>query len=274
MQTKPLHKTLEYCTDPFIPGVSGSESGAIQFLKQIGIDPKNNKGWKKMVHLTDEEIQKLIAGVIVKRVEEDNPDDVIGNIYLLNNEKEESSLKDAKEFATLLNSCGRLNKASIGIGVCLNDDTAKRKALANSAAYKKEIVKAMNWYNDNKDSEDIFTNEGFIIINAKENILVSMAGTVASILSKSNDLKNGTFILSLARNAVDDTTKASLRISGRNHNKDLKEIIDMITTSIEGAQAGGHKAAAGAIIPTNKEAELIKEAKRVLQLNSMEEEIK
>src|SRR3989338_8635018 len=25
-QTKPLHKALEYCTDPYIPGVSGSES--------------------------------------------------------------------------------------------------------------------------------------------------------------------------------------------------------------------------------------------------------
>jgi len=46
-QTKPLHKVLEYCTDPFIPGVSGSESGAIQFLQQIGINPKNEKGWKK-----------------------------------------------------------------------------------------------------------------------------------------------------------------------------------------------------------------------------------
>src|SRR3989338_1642219 len=34
-QTKPLHKVLEYCTDPYIPGVSGSESGAIQFLQHI-----------------------------------------------------------------------------------------------------------------------------------------------------------------------------------------------------------------------------------------------
>ena len=38
-QTKPLHKALEYCTDPYIPGVSGSESGAIQFLYQIGVEP-------------------------------------------------------------------------------------------------------------------------------------------------------------------------------------------------------------------------------------------
>ena len=35
MQTKPLHKVLEYSTDPYIPGVTGSESGAIQFLHQI-----------------------------------------------------------------------------------------------------------------------------------------------------------------------------------------------------------------------------------------------
>jgi single-stranded-DNA-specific exonuclease len=268
MQTKPLHKTLEYCTDPFIPGVSGSESGSIQFLNQIGINPRTTKGWKKMVHLTDKEVQTLIAGIIVRRIDEDNPDDVIGNIYLLNNEKEESPLKDAKEFATLLNSCGRLNKASIGIGVCLNDESAKRKALANSFAYKKEIVKAMNWYNENKNSKDILTNEGFIIINAKENILVSMAGTVASILSKSNNIKDRTFILSLARNIIDETTKASLRISGRNNDKDLRKIIDTITSGIEGAEAGGHKAAAGAIIPTEKEEEFIQEAKRILNLYS------
>ena len=34
-QTKPLHKALEYCTDPYITGVSGSERGAIQFIYQI-----------------------------------------------------------------------------------------------------------------------------------------------------------------------------------------------------------------------------------------------
>ncbi len=273
MQTKPLHKTLEYCTDPYIPGVSGSESGAIQFLKHIGIDPKNDKGWKKMIHLTDEETKKLIAAVIMKRFDEDNPEDVIGNIYLLNHEKDESPLKDAKEFATLLNSCGRLNKASMGIGVCLNDETAKRKALANAENYKKEIVKAMNWYNENKNSKDITTEDGFIIINAKENIMVSMAGTVASILSKSNQVKENTFIMSLARDAIEDTTKVSLRISGRNKDIDLREVVENITKGIEGAQAGGHTAAAGAIIPTSKEDELIKEAQRVLKLNSIEEKV-
>ena len=273
MQTKPLHKTLEYCTDPYIPGVSGSESGSIQFLQNIGIQPKNNKGWKKMIHLTDDEMKKLVAGVILKRCGEKNPEDVIGNIYILNEEAEESALKDAKEFATLLNSCGRLNKSSLGIGVCLNDETAKRKALDNAENYKKEIIKAMDWYNKNKKTDAIITNDGFIIINAKENILPSMAGTIASILSKSNDIKKGTLIMSLARNIMEETTKVSLRVVGRDKDNDLRSLVDKITQPIQGAEAGGHKEAAGAIIPTEQEDNFIEEAKRVLKMSSMEETI-
>ena len=115
-QTKPLHKALEYCTDPFIPGVSGSESGAIQFLYQIGIDPKNGNGWKKIVHLDDEDMKKLVTGIIMKRFNEAKPDDVLGDVYILPHEEEESPTRDAKEFATLLNACGRLGRASFGIG--------------------------------------------------------------------------------------------------------------------------------------------------------------
>jgi len=273
IQTKPLHKTLEYCTDPYIPGVSGSESGAIQFLKNIGIEPRNEKGWKKMIHLTDEEIQKLVAGVIIKRCDEENPEDVIGNIYMLNHEKEESPLRDAKEFATLLNSCGRLNKASIGIGVCLNDENAKRKALSNADDYKREIIKAMEWYNKNKKTNNVITDEGFVIINAKENILSSMAGTIASILSKSNELKKDTFIMSLARNPIDDLTKVSLRVSGRGKDHDLKKVVDTIVKNLKFGESGGHKEAAGAIIPSEKEDLFIEEAKTVFRLSAIEEKI-
>jgi len=92
-QTKPLHKVLEYCTDPFIPGVSGSESGVIQFLHQIGINPKEGNQWKKVGHLSKEEMKNLIAGVILNRADEKNPDDVLGNVYLLREEAHESPHK-------------------------------------------------------------------------------------------------------------------------------------------------------------------------------------
>jgi len=261
-QTRPLHKMLEYCSDPRIPGVSGSESGAIQFLHSLGIDPQKENGWRKMIHLTEDETQKLIVGIIMKRANEENPEDVLGNIYTLKNEEEEKPFRDAKEFATLLNSCGRLDKASVGIGCCLGYGEAKKKALATSADYKKHIVKAMRWY---EGTEDIIKGDGYIIMNAKENILVSMIGTIASMISKSNDIKKRTFIMSLARNITDDTTKVSLRVSGDHDDLDLRETVSTIAAPIEGAEAGGHKAAAGAVIPTSQEEEFIQEAKRVLK---------
>ena len=70
MQTRPLHKVLEYCSDPYIPDVSGSESGAVQFLHQIGIEPKIADKWIRVIDWNEEEMQKLIAGIIMKRIGE------------------------------------------------------------------------------------------------------------------------------------------------------------------------------------------------------------
>ena len=272
-QTKPLHKALEYCTDPYIPGVSGSESGAIQFLYEIGIDPKNGSGWKKIVHLDQEEMKKLVMGVIMKRMNEDNPDDVLGNIYILPHEEEESPTRDAKEFATLLNACGRLGRASLGIGACLGDKKIKQQAIRSLGDYKKEIVNALNWYNENKFSDDVYWGNKFVIINAKNSVMSTMIGTLASILSKSNLMSNNTFILSMAR-TLEDETKVSLRTTNNINGKfDLKKIIEKATEGIGNSESGGHQNAEGAVIPTDKEATFLEAVKEVLSIHCLEEKV-
>ena len=272
-QTKPLHKALEYCTDPYIPGVSGSESGAIQFLYQIGIEPKNGNEWKKIVHLNEEDMKKLVTGIIMKRINEAQPDDVLGNVYILPYEEEESSTRDAKEFATLLNACGRLGRASFGIGTCLGDKKIKQQAIRTLSDYKKEIVNALNWYNENKFSDDVFWGNKFVIINAKENVVSTMIGTLASILSKSNLMNKNNFILSMAR-SLDGNTKVSLRTTNRlNEVLDLKKIIGEMIYGIGNAEAGGHQNAAGAVIPTDNEEMFIEQAKEVLGKYVVEEKI-
>lgn len=272
VQTKPLHKVLEYSTDPYIPGVTGSESGAIQFLQQIGIDPKDGNSWKKLVHLSDEEMQKLITGIIMKRLDENNPEDVLGLNYILPNEKKESTTRDAKEFATLLNACGRLEKASFGIGACLGIEKDKRRAIETLAEYKKEIINAIKWYEENKDSPKIIRGNRFLIINTEDNILTTMVGTLASILSKSNEIEDNTYIMTLGQ-ALDKTTKISLRMSGRkNDNHDLRDVLKQIIART-GGEAGGHQYAAGCIIPTEKEQEFIGVAEEILKKRAMEEKI-
>ncbi|MBU1704906.1 MAG: DHH family phosphoesterase [Nanoarchaeota archaeon] len=272
-QTRPVHKVLEYCTTPYIPGVTGSESGAIQFLQQIGINPKRGTEWKKIVHLDQEEMQKLCTGIIMKRLGEKNPEEILGNVYILPNEEKESPTRDVKEFSTLLNACGRMNKASLGIGACLGDTKTKKRAIQSLLEYKKEIVNAIKWYEKNQNSKDVIKKDGYIIINARDKILPTIAGTLGSIISRSNDIKDGTYILSMA-DLLDGTIKASLRVAGLNQEVDLRATIKSITDRIEGCEAGGHMHAAGAMIPVEKEQEFIKIANEILRKISLEENVK
>lgn len=262
LQTKPLHKILEYSTDPYIPGVTGSESGAIQFLHQIGIEPKNGNIWKKVIDLDEEDMRKLVTGIIMKRLNETKPEDVLGMIYSLPNEEKGSPTKDAREFATLLNACGRMDRASCGIGACLGIEKDKQMAIQTLTEYKKEIVHALNWYDKNKNSPKIIKTDKFMIINAEDKIPSTIIGTLASIISKSNQLDDDTYIMSLARSG-NGTTKVSLRISGYGEEKDLRKIIKEIVNKV-GGEAGGHAQAAGALIPIEKENEFIEAANSIL----------
>ncbi len=272
--TKPLHKILEYSTDIFIPGVSGTESGAIQFLQNLNINPKKGGEWRKLTDLNDEEVSRLVTGIIMRRASETKPEDIIGPIYLINNEDKHSPTKDARQFSTLLNACGRMNKASLGIGTCLGDKTITKKALVNQQDYKRELMEAIRWYNKNKDTElFVKKGEGYLIINAGEHIRPQIIGTLASIISHSNDVLDNTFIMSLARKE-DGSTKISLRISGikRDPNLDLRKLMKEIVDRVKG-ETGGHQFAAGAVIPTEYEPQLISAAKNLLAQSSIEESV-
>ncbi len=255
LQTRPLYKVLEYSTNPYIPGITGNEQAAIDFLKGINIDPT-----RKLIHLSEDELKNLVASIIIKRMgSEAEPEDVLGNIYLLKDHKEESPTKDLKEFSTLLNSCGRLNKPSLGIGTCLNDKKSYEAAINLLSEYKKEIIDSLNWFYKNKESPLVIESQDLVIINAEHNIRDTIIGTVASMVSKSNLYKPGTIIISMAH-TLDANTKISIRVSGHKPNNiDLREILAKITEKI-GYSAGGHAFAAGSLIPQEKEQEFISAA--------------
>ncbi len=270
-QTKPLYKTLVQSSDFYIPGVTGSESGAIQFLKQIGVEPKVNGKWRRIIDLSDEELKRLVAGIVMLRVNEESPEDILGDVYLLTREKEGSPLKDLKEFATVLNACGRLGKASYGIGACLGDERLKRLAINVLDDYKKEIINGMRWVESHHNSEFVIEEPGFLIVNAQNNILPTVIGTVASMLSRSASVADNTFVLTMAR--IDAKhTKISLRFKGKRDSLNLKEVLESIIKKFDG-EAGGHHHAAGAYISVEQEQAFIEEAKRVLGSIAVEEKI-
>ncbi len=272
-QTKPLYKILKESLDIYIPGVSGDDAGSIEFLKSLKIEPKTKKGkWTKLSHLTSSQKQRLIQGIIKKREMDEKEKDIMGNVYILPLESE-GTFREAREFSTVLNACGRLGKASLGIGACLDDKSMKIKAEQKLNSYRKEIISTMQWFKKNKNSKDIIQDEGYMIINVKDRVIPTMIGTLCSILSFSKDLMKDTVIMTLGY-LDDKSIKVSLRISGKKAGKniDLKEIASKIAKTLEG-QSGGHRNAAGAIVDRKKENELLECAQSALKNLVLEEEI-
>ncbi len=203
------------------------------------------------------------------RIESKNTD---GTYEYLIPFEEENSLRNLRRFSTVLNSCGRLDRMGVGIGACLGDPEMKKKAVACLMDYKSELLKAMEWFKDNRGNALVIENKGYVIINAKDKIMPTIIGTVASMISKSGEFADGTYVMSLSR-MLDGNTKVSFRICG-SRECDLRETAKEIIGKLKAGEFGGHKNAAGALFPTEMESEFLEIAKQVLGKIGIEEEIK
>ncbi|MBS3149287.1 DHH family phosphoesterase [Candidatus Woesearchaeota archaeon] len=267
--SRPIHKVLQFSTDPYIPGITGDEQAVISFLEEIGINFYSNGKYKKLHELTEIEFQKLTSALLMKLSNHENQEDIFGPVYLLKTESDDSLTKDLKEFSTLLNCAGRLNKPSIGIGLCLNDKYSKEKAQELIIEYRKEITNGLEWFYNNRNKENIIEHENFILINAQGFIRDSLIGTLTSMISRSGIFNEGLILISMAYN-LDGNIKISTRISSYNiNNINVKEILESILNGIN-AEIGGHNEAAGAIISQADEDIFIKKVKEYFTKNIIE----
>jgi RecJ-like exonuclease len=252
--TRPIFKALAYSFDPFIPEISGSESQAVQFLSELGIRVKEGDEWKKLRDLTIEEQKKLASAIIIQRLKakHSEAEDIFGNVYTIVGKPEE--IQDAREFATLLNACGRTGNFEVGIRICLGDFDAIEKSLEILDQYRKMISQSLNWLRENKDS--ILETKFATYILAENKIPEDLIGTITSIVLNSNLLDTSKPIFGFAA-----AENGKIKVSGR-VSRDLKQI-NLGSIFLDAAkkleiEGGGHALAAGALIPKDKEEEFIK----------------
>ena len=255
--TRPLNKALEYCSNPFIPGVTGNSQGAIDLLRETGIG-LTQKGYKSLIELSEEEMQKLVTAIVLRTSKSNSSLDFIGNLYLV---KFFNKLEDAREISALINACSRMGYSEIALLLCMGNKNAKEKSEKIYATYKQHIVGALNYVNSNS----LIKGKNYVIINAKENIKDTIIGTIASILSMSSTYEEGTVIVAMAYNQ--DKIKVSARISGKNKegSKNLRVILNSIIENIGGI-SGGHKLAAGCLISKEKEQAFIELIRKKLDI--------
>ncbi len=253
--TRPLDKALEYNPRPFIPGITGNPKAIYELLKEVGIE-KVGRNFKALIDLNEDEMKKLVTAIMLRLPENKNKD-YLGNLYLI---KLFNKIEDAREISAIVNACSRMGKPEISLMLCLGNINARKKAERMYFKYRQHIIAGLKHIEENEKIE----GEYYVIINAKDNIKDTIIGTLTSILSFSSIYKEGTIIIAMAYD--NDKIKVSLRMVGRNpnHSRNLKELIESITCSI-GGLSGGHKEAAGCIIPRESEKKFIELLKKKLE---------
>ncbi|MBI2632578.1 DHH family phosphoesterase [Candidatus Pacearchaeota archaeon] len=255
--TRPLDKTLEYSSNPYIPNVSGSYKNVLELLKETNI-PKENGRFKALYELTEEEMSSLTTAIMLRCFKQKNISDLIGNLYLV---KFFNKLEDARELSALINACSRMDRPEVSLGFCLGNKKCHEEAEKIYIEYKQHLVSALRFISD---SEKI-TGKNYEIINARDQIKDTIIGTVASIISRSPIYEEGTIIVTLAYNQ--DKIKVSARIAGK-EGLNVREVLNKVIVQI-GGEVGGHPNAAGCLILRAHEELFIQELRKVLDIETI-----
>jgi single-stranded-DNA-specific exonuclease len=252
--TRPLNKVLEFSSDPFIPGVSGSPEGVLDLLRESGITPENRK-YKSILELTKDEMEKLVTAIVLRNPEKKQKE-FLGNLYLI---KMFGKLEDAREISAKVNACSRNGNSGIALAYCMENAIAKKRADSIHVKYRQQLLSGM------KEIEKIekIEEKKFVIINAKDKIKDTMIGTIVSILSNSPKYPRKTILIGMSHDNENQKIKVSARISG-GKGRDLKEMLSKVMKNFEG-EVGGHSAAAGCSINFEKEQEFIEILKKELE---------
>jgi len=252
--SRPLHKALEYSIDPYIPNVSGSESGAVHFLQELGIPIQKDDGsWRVLADLTQEEQQKLASGIVIERASgnQANPDWIFGDVYELADR--DPDFRDAAEFATMINATGKLGKPYLGMAICIGDPNYYKKVKDLYDEYRKTIGSYLRWVEKNKEKV-VKETEQAVYLFAGDKISEHVISNIISIMHKGKYNKKPLFGLVASEEGLKISARVSDKLADGGIN--LKEILSTVTPEF-GGQGGGHKAASGGTIAAGKEDEFM-----------------
>lgn len=254
-ETRPVHEALAYTLFHYIDGLTWNTEACYLLLKNAGIKLKDDGSrWRALAEFSQEEKSTIVEAVAKfvdssdKRVSDILLDDLIGYVYTLSREDKRSQLRDAREFSTMLNACGRIGKAGVGIAMCLGD---RNMALSGGEEimdmYKMTLRNNISTIFSEKwrladDGKTTFVNGDGILEEG-------MLGAVSTLLSGSPSLRGRLlFVRTLAK-------EGSYKFSSRKcldckSQANLGVIMRQCSNALNGT-GGGHSAAAGCSIPSS-----------------------
>ena len=251
-ETRPLPDALAFTSQPFMEGLTWNRDACLSLLNSSGIKLKDGGRWRVPAELNEDE-KRMVIESISKFTSGKNAteimDELIGYTYTFPREDRGSFLRDGREFSTMLNSCGRIQKAGVGIAICMGDRTKMLKEGENILVeYRKMIRNYMNIIANERWRTSDTTN--CVMVNAEGIVPETMTGTISSLIAGSP--KNAGKIAILRTDGEEGTIKFSSRKSySCKSGVNLSNLMRTGAEKFEGV-GGGHDAAAGARITKDK----------------------
>lgn len=251
-QTRPVHEAVALTSSPYLPGISGNKDAVLATLLQAGMNLKDGARWRTLSELTSEEKMKLtevIAGVIgASGGATDALAGLVGEVYSLEREDSFTPLRDAREFATLLNSCGRMGAAGVGMSICLGDrGDALRAAMKTLAEYRLSLSNAVRGLME--ESSRVEQHGSLVLVRANGLVDEKLLGPVTSIMTSGPAFKDKVVV------SMTDSGDSEVKVSSRVGDSyagsvNLGEVMRKAAEAVKGV-GGGHSMAAGAKIPSS-----------------------
>lgn len=256
--TRPLFVALSYFSDVKLP-ITNNTNETMAILEELGIDEKHNR--KTLNQLTmaekgklyqklNEMISKAVPGRYVRYI----PQLIIGDSYTFLKEDEDSFLRDASEFSTAMNACGRNRQEKVAMEVLKGDRIEAFDQLeAVSLEHRRNLARAISSITEDENT-NIIELENLQYFDGT-GIKPEIVGTVTGMILGSCNWQKP--IIGFTQ-TDDYGLKISLRCSrllsydGIHFGNMIREIASEV-----GGTGGGHAMACGAYIPINKKDEFI-----------------
>jgi RecJ-like exonuclease len=262
--SRPLTQFLSYCSEPFLPGLTANEEACRQFLHSLGIKLFTDR-WLFYADLDDGQKKRLISGLYVYGKQHNVPEYIlrtlVGEVYELKREPERTELRDAKEFATMLNACGRHDKPDIGIEVCMGDrGDAFARARTLLQHHRKMLRDGVEW----SQKRGAVELKNVYVLDGEKEIKDTLIGVIAGMLYGAQVIRHDKPIVALA---LDD--EGMLKASGRATAALVRQGVNLGAAMREaaaavGGEGGGHNIAAGARMPPERKKAFIEAVNDVI----------
>jgi len=263
---KPLHVALASTTNPFIVGISGNESNAYSLLTSIGIKVKEDDRWRVLAELSENEKKQLYNGILKHVASLGLPPSIakglVGKVYELMREEPWTYLRDAREFASLLNACGKTGNEWLGIAVAMGSrGTLLEEAQKVLEDYRKRLASSIEYAVREENRQEL---KNLLVIDGGDVIDDRLVSSVASMLSSMGLQGSDKILVALAQ------SEGSIKISARAPRKLIEKGLNLgkllaKIAQLVGGRGGGHDVAAGANIPKNRKALFLLELDRLIE---------